>query len=128
LLQDVLSEYDGTLLLVSHDRDFLDRLVTSTIAVEGDGDVQEYVGGYSDYVIQRGDRVAPKRGANHAFNKLAAAARAGDPSSTRRTAGSTHRRTSRPGESCEHRAARRGRDRRQPRSRRRDREGLPRRR
>ena len=39
LLQDVLSEYDGTLLLVSHDRDFLDRLVTSTIAVEGDGDV-----------------------------------------------------------------------------------------
>jgi len=56
LLQDVLSEYEGTLLLVSHDRDFLDRLVTSTIAVEGDGDVVEYAGGYSDYVIQRGER------------------------------------------------------------------------
>jgi len=56
LLQDVLSEYEGTLLLVSHDRDFLDRLVTSTIAVEGDGDVVEYAGGYTDYVIQRGER------------------------------------------------------------------------
>jgi ATP-binding cassette subfamily F protein uup len=56
LLQDVLSDYEGTLLLVSHDRDFLDRLVTSTIAVEGDGEVVEYAGGYSDYVIQRGER------------------------------------------------------------------------
>ncbi len=53
LLQEVLSEYDGTLLLVSHDRDFLDRLVTSVIAVEGDGVVAEYPGGYSDYLIQR---------------------------------------------------------------------------
>lgn len=53
LLEEVLSDYDGTLLLVSHDRDFLDRLVTSTIAVEGDGDVSEYPGGYSDYLIQR---------------------------------------------------------------------------
>jgi ATP-binding cassette subfamily F protein uup len=56
LLQDVLSEFEGTLLLVSHDRDFLDRLVTSTIAVQGDGEVVEYAGGYSDYVIQRGAR------------------------------------------------------------------------
>jgi ATP-binding cassette subfamily F protein uup len=56
LLQDVLSEFEGTLLLVSHDRDFLDRLVTSTIAVEGNGEVVEYAGGYSDYVIQRGKR------------------------------------------------------------------------
>ena len=53
LLQEVLTEYDGTLLLVSHDRDFLDRLVTSTIAVEGEGEVREYVGGYSDYLNQR---------------------------------------------------------------------------
>lgn len=57
LLQDVLSDYDGTLLLVSHDRDFLDRLVTSTIAMEGNGDVVEYPGGYSDYVRQRKNRV-----------------------------------------------------------------------
>jgi len=53
LLQEVLSEYDGTLLLVSHDRDFLDRLTTSIIAVEGEGDVAEYPGGYSDYLLQR---------------------------------------------------------------------------
>ena len=53
LLEEVLADYDGTLLLVSHDRDFLDRLVTSIIAVEGDGIVHEYVGGYSDYLRQR---------------------------------------------------------------------------
>jgi ATP-binding cassette subfamily F protein uup len=53
LLQEVLSDYQGTLLLVSHDRDFLDRLVTSTIAVEGNGVVAEYPGGYSDYLRQR---------------------------------------------------------------------------
>lgn len=53
LLQEVLADYEGTLLLVSHDRDFLDRVVTSTIAVEGDGDVQEFPGGYEDYLRQR---------------------------------------------------------------------------
>jgi ATP-binding cassette subfamily F protein uup len=53
ILQEVLSEYDGTLLLVSHDRDFLDRIVTSTIVLEGDGDAQEYPGGYSDYISQK---------------------------------------------------------------------------
>jgi ATP-binding cassette subfamily F protein uup len=53
LLEEVLADYDGTLLLVSHDRDFLDRLVTSVIAVEGDGVVEEYVGGYTDYLRQR---------------------------------------------------------------------------
>jgi ATP-binding cassette subfamily F protein uup len=53
LLEDVLADYDGTLLLVSHDRDFLDRLVTSVIAVEGNGVVAEYVGGYTDYLRQR---------------------------------------------------------------------------
>jgi ATP-binding cassette subfamily F protein uup len=53
LLEEVLAEYDGTLFLVSHDRDFLDRLVTSVIAVEGNGIVKEYVGGYTDYLRQR---------------------------------------------------------------------------
>ena len=53
LLEEVLSDYGGTLLVVSHDRDFLDRLVTSVIAVEGDGRVREYAGGYSDYRRQR---------------------------------------------------------------------------
>jgi ATP-binding cassette subfamily F protein uup len=59
LLQEALDEYDGTVLLVSHDRDFLDRLVTSTIALEGDGTAIEYAGGYSDYVSQRGPREEP---------------------------------------------------------------------
>lgn len=53
LLQDLLSDYDGTLLLVSHDRDFLDRVVTSTIAFEGSGVAREYPGGYADYERQR---------------------------------------------------------------------------
>jgi ATP-binding cassette subfamily F protein uup len=59
LLQDALGDYDGTVLLVSHDRDFLDRLVTSTIALEGDGTAIEYAGGYSDYLVQRGPREMP---------------------------------------------------------------------
>ena len=62
LLQDVLSDYDGTLLLVSHDRDFLDRLVTSTIAMEGNCDVVEYPGGYSDYVRQRKNHIDGPKG------------------------------------------------------------------
>src|SRR5579859_3622786 len=53
LLEEVLADYEGTLFLVSHDRDFLDRLVTSVIAVEGNGRVDEYVGGYTDYLRQR---------------------------------------------------------------------------
>lgn len=58
LLQELLAEFDGTVLLVSHDRDFLDRVATSVIALEGDGIATEYAGGWSDYRNQRGD-VAP---------------------------------------------------------------------
>ena len=54
LLQEMLADYQGTVLLVSHDRDFLDRVVTSTVAAEGAGKWQEYAGGYSDMLIQRG--------------------------------------------------------------------------
>jgi len=54
LLQEVLADYKGTILLVSHDRDFLDRVVTSSIVLEGDGSIMEYAGGYSDYLVQRG--------------------------------------------------------------------------
>ncbi|HEY5782526.1 MAG TPA: ATP-binding cassette domain-containing protein [Lysobacter sp.] len=53
LLEEMLADYPGTLLLVSHDRDFLDNVVTSTLVMEGDGQVGEYVGGYSDWVRQR---------------------------------------------------------------------------
>jgi ABC transport system ATP-binding/permease protein len=54
LLEEQLLEWPGTLLLVSHDRRFLDNVVTSTIAFEGDGRWQEYVGGYQDWLRQRG--------------------------------------------------------------------------
>jgi len=54
LLQELLADYHGTVLLVSHDRDFLDRVVTSTLASEGGGRWVEYAGGYSDMIAQRG--------------------------------------------------------------------------
>jgi len=54
LLQELLDDYDGTVLLVSHDRDFLDRVATTTIAMEGDGCATVYAGGWSDYRAQRG--------------------------------------------------------------------------
>jgi len=53
LLEELLNEYTGTLLLVSHDRDFIDNVVTSTLVLEGDGLVGEYIGGYSDWLRQR---------------------------------------------------------------------------
>jgi ATP-binding cassette subfamily F protein uup len=53
LLQELLADYPGTLLLVSHDRDFLDRIVTSVLAPTGDGRWTEYAGGYSDMLAQR---------------------------------------------------------------------------
>jgi ATP-binding cassette subfamily F protein uup len=54
LLQELLGDYAGTILLVSHDRDFLDRVATSVIVAEGGGRWVEYAGGYSDMVAQRG--------------------------------------------------------------------------
>jgi ATP-binding cassette subfamily F protein uup len=54
LLQELLGEYPGTVMVVSHDRDFLDRVATSVINAEGDGKWLEYAGGYSDMVAQRG--------------------------------------------------------------------------
>jgi len=53
LLQEMLGDYSGTLLMVSHDRDFLDRIVTSVIMSEGEGVWTEYAGGYSDMLVQR---------------------------------------------------------------------------
>ena len=57
LLQEMLADYKGTLLIVSHDRDFLDRVTTSVLAAEGGGRWIEYAGGYSDMLAQRGARV-----------------------------------------------------------------------
>ncbi|MFT6933378.1 MAG: ATP-binding cassette subfamily F protein uup [Paracoccaceae bacterium] len=58
LMQDILGDYAGTVLLVSHDRDFLDRVATTTVAMEGDGEASIYAGGWTDYQSQRKDRVA----------------------------------------------------------------------
>jgi ATP-binding cassette subfamily F protein uup len=54
VLEEMLGDYEGTVILISHDRDFLDRVVTSVIAPDGDGRWIEYAGGYSDMLSQRG--------------------------------------------------------------------------
>lgn len=59
LLEEQLLAYSGTLLLVSHDREFLDNVVTSTFALEGDGEVHPYPGGYADYLAQRPAPIKP---------------------------------------------------------------------
>ncbi|MEE2997382.1 MAG: ATP-binding cassette domain-containing protein [Pseudomonadota bacterium] len=61
LLQELLADYAGTVLLVSHDRDFLDRVVTSVIAGEGNGKWTEYAGGYSDMLTQRGSKLIAQK-------------------------------------------------------------------
>ena len=53
LLQDLLSEYKGTLLIVSHDRDFIDRIATRTLIFDGNGQIEDYIGGYSDYMNEK---------------------------------------------------------------------------
>jgi ATP-binding cassette subfamily F protein uup len=62
LLEDLLVEYQGTLLIVSHDRDFLDNVVTSTLVFEGDGRIGDYVGGYADWVHEK-EKVAAAKAA-----------------------------------------------------------------
>jgi ABC transport system ATP-binding/permease protein len=58
VLEEMLSDYAGTVILISHDRDFLDRVVDAVVAPEGDGRWTEYAGGYSDMLAQRGSDVA----------------------------------------------------------------------
>ncbi len=70
LLEELLAEYAGTLLLVSHDREFLDNVVTATFVMEGEGRVGEYVGGYSDWLRQR--RAEPQPAAEPAQARPAA--------------------------------------------------------
>jgi ATP-binding cassette subfamily F protein uup len=66
LLESTLQEYPGTVLLVSHDRRFLDNVVTQTLAAEGDGTWKEYVGGYSDWLEQRPQRRSAAQDSNAA--------------------------------------------------------------
>jgi ATP-binding cassette subfamily F protein uup len=54
VLEEMLSEYSGTVILISHDRDFLDRIVNGVVVPEGDGRWLEYAGGYTDMLLQRG--------------------------------------------------------------------------
>jgi ATP-binding cassette subfamily F protein uup len=61
ILQELLNDYAGTVILVSHDRDFLDRTATSVIVSEGEGRWQEYAGGYTDMVAQRGVGVLARK-------------------------------------------------------------------
>ncbi|MCP5530323.1 MAG: ATP-binding cassette domain-containing protein [Opitutaceae bacterium] len=58
LLENLLVEYEGTLIVVSHDRDFLDNVVTGTLVFEGDGRITEYVGGYSDWMAEKAKQAA----------------------------------------------------------------------
>jgi ATP-binding cassette subfamily F protein uup len=74
LLEEMVAEYAGTLLLVSHDRAFLDNVVTSTLVFEGEGRVNEYVGGYTDWLHQRKD--LPDGGAFAPADKAPAASAA----------------------------------------------------
>ena len=63
LLEDYLMNYTGTVLLVSHDRAFINNVVTSTLVFEGDGVVKEYVGGYDDWLRQRPAEAKPEKAA-----------------------------------------------------------------
>src|SRR3954468_23246658 len=83
LLQEMLGDYAGTVLLVSHDRDFLDRVVTSTLVAEGQGRWLEYAGGYSDMLAQRGRRAAGPPGAARSASAVQRQARP-TPSSSKR--------------------------------------------
>ena len=71
LLEELVADYAGTLLLVSHDRAFLDNVVTSTLVFEGEGRIGEYVGGYSDAVRQRQERVQAAAGSRTPPKKTA---------------------------------------------------------
>ena len=74
LLEEMLSDYKGTLLLISHDRAFMDNVVTSTWVFDGKGNIDEYIGGYQDYLQQRPDQTAVDQ--KSAVKKAAAKAEA----------------------------------------------------
>ncbi len=87
VLEEMLGDYQGTVILVSHDRDFLDRVVTSVIAPEGNGKWVEYAGGYSDMLAQRGADLKQRALESAAADKpkeIKSAALASSPSSKRR--------------------------------------------
>jgi ATP-binding cassette subfamily F protein uup len=74
VLEETLGDYAGTVILISHDRDFLDRVVSAVIVPEGNGAWNEYAGGYSDMLAQRGRDISLKRPQNERSAAKAAAA------------------------------------------------------
>ena len=95
LLQELVDDYDGTVLLVSHDRDFVDRVATTTIAMEGDGTARIYAGGWSDYQSQR---PADGAAAPAAARAPAPVAKASAPRGPKLSFTQTHRLEKLPGE------------------------------
>ncbi|AXC49429.1 ATP-binding cassette domain-containing protein [Paracoccus suum] len=87
LLQDILGDYDGTVLLVSHDRDFIDRVADTTIAMEGDGRAVTYAGGWSDYRSQRAARDEAPAPASPAVRSAPGPAASGGARASARSAG-----------------------------------------
>jgi ATP-binding cassette subfamily F protein uup len=69
MLEDVLSRYQGTLIIVSHDREFLDRTVTEILAFEGDGKIEHHIGGYSDYLEAKNIQELQTENNHHQSNK-----------------------------------------------------------
>jgi ATP-binding cassette subfamily F protein uup len=95
LLEEMLASYPGTIIAVSHDRDFLDRVATSVLMAEGDGRFTEYAGGYSDMVAQRGEGVvardvAAARNAKPAEEKVGKEKRSREKSKAKLTFNDTH--------------------------------------
>jgi len=87
LLQEMLGDYAGTLILVSHDRDFLDRVAGSVLVSEGEGRWAEYAGGYSDMVVQRGAGVEARRSTERSEPRTRAEKRAPASESAKRKLG-----------------------------------------
>jgi len=84
VLEEMLGEYEGTVILISHDRDFLDRVVTSVIAPQGDGRWIEYAGGYTDMLAQRGADLKREAAKNAAPETTKAAKAAGASGTSKR--------------------------------------------
>ena len=72
MLQEVIADYKGTIIIISHDRDFIDRTVTAVLAFEEDGRIITHAGGYSDYLARRQKQQSQKTNASSGKSKTAA--------------------------------------------------------
>ena len=111
VLEEMLSDYQGTVLLISHDRDFLDRVVNGVIVPEGNGKWIEYAGGYSDMLTQRGADLAPRGRQGCGAKTEAAKDKAPPAAAARGQAKAQLQRQARAGDAAEDDGAVAGRDR-----------------